>query len=79
MPEKYPHKINIPENDAIISAIPDGDSCLGHGTRQNGKCKCDKNFIGDQCHREGNKLRKPIAVNYEKGEAYKRKFLRVVM
>ncbi|VDM63516.1 unnamed protein product [Angiostrongylus costaricensis] len=36
----------------ILKEIPDGDTCLSHGTRKNGVCHCQPNFFGDQCQFE---------------------------
>uniref|UniRef100_A0A1I7WDZ6 EGF-like domain-containing protein n=1 Tax=Heterorhabditis bacteriophora TaxID=37862 RepID=A0A1I7WDZ6_HETBA len=33
----------------ILKAIPDGDSCLSHGKRNDGKCLCNEGFTGDYC------------------------------
>ncbi|KAJ1363544.1 hypothetical protein KIN20_023435 [Parelaphostrongylus tenuis] len=36
----------------ILKEIPDGDTCLSHGTRKDGVCYCQPNFFGDQCQFE---------------------------
>ncbi|CAJ0576519.1 unnamed protein product, partial [Mesorhabditis spiculigera] len=42
----------------IVSAIPDGDSCLGHGTRTSGVCRCEGAYTGEYCQIE-NECAKP--------------------
>ncbi|RCN29216.1 EGF-like domain protein [Ancylostoma caninum] len=32
-----------------LSEIPDGDTCLSHGVREGGRCKCQPHFYGDHC------------------------------
>ncbi|WKX94172.1 hypothetical protein Q1695_011439 [Nippostrongylus brasiliensis] len=33
----------------ILKEIPDGDTCLSHGVRENNKCRCEPGYHGDQC------------------------------